>query len=265
MKIRRIIAALLSLLCLAALSLSAGCDSGSASLSRILGEGKMVVGLTPDSLPMSYEDGSGAAGLSADLARELAKRLNVEVEFVFLDADEVLDALENDSIDVYMNMPYPGQKEAAKFLTVDGLLDCRQIIAVREDSDISRLYDLAGKRAAVISGSDADDALTQAAILRADLESVEYAESSTELIGWITQERVDVIVIDEPLYLYTVNRMGHGCKVLDETLGERDYILALKLREDSLGERLKQLYSDMKSDGTFDTIVEGYLGASREE
>ena len=82
-----------------------GCDDGKDSLDRILKKQTIVFGISPDSIPMSYVTmNDKTEGLSVDIGNELAKRLAVSAEFVFVEQEDALEALANEEIDCYLNL-----------------------------------------------------------------------------------------------------------------------------------------------------------------
>lgn len=240
--------------------LLSGCGEYRDSLERILTEHRIVFGVQADNLPLSMETENGAEGISADIAGELAGRLNVEAEFVFVEPENVQQALDDGTIDVYVNLPSPGQKETASMLTVDSGMAYRQIVVV-SDSDIGRLYDLMDCTVCVIAGSDAETALNDAEVLKGDLAGVIKCSSCDEQFSLLDIGRVDAMLIDEPLYRYVTKDADVGYNVLDEVLSGTGLIFAMRLHDNQLAARIESLYADMVSDGTVGRIREEWLGS----
>ena len=237
-----------------------GCGEYSDSLQRILAEHEIVFGIQPDSMPMSADHAGEPGGYSVDLGEELAKRLNVDAQFVFVSPSDAQRALDEGEIDVYINLPSPGQKESASMLTVDGGMDCRQIVVVPSDSNVSRLYDLCGKTLSVISGSDAAASLNEAEVFMGDLGGIIWCELPIEQFDALDTGKAQGMLIDEPLYLYIMNGVTSDYKVLDELLSQTRFIMAMRLQDKRLGERVESLLEDMRSDGTFERISFEWFG-----
>lgn len=85
----------------AAADTSASADS---DLEYVKSQGKLVVGIT-DFAPMDYkEDGSDEwIGFDADMAKLVAEKLGVEVEFVVIDWDMKVNELDSKNIDCVWN------------------------------------------------------------------------------------------------------------------------------------------------------------------
>ena len=84
----------------AAADTSASADS---DLEYVKSQGKLVVGIT-DFEPMDYKDENGEwIGFDADMAKLVAEKLGVEIQFIEIDWDNKILELEAKSIDVVWN------------------------------------------------------------------------------------------------------------------------------------------------------------------
>ena len=74
-----------------------------SDVAYIQGKGKLVVGIT-EFAPMDYKDANGEwIGFDADMAKLVAEKLGVEVEFVVIDWDMKVNELDSKNIDVVWN------------------------------------------------------------------------------------------------------------------------------------------------------------------
>ncbi len=238
----------------------AGCGDDRDSLQRILAEDEIVFGIEPDKLPLSYDTEGDPVGLSVDVAKELAYRLDVEARFVFVSASDARQSLDDGTIDLFINLPSPGQKETATMQTVDTGVDYRQILVVTSDSDVSRMFDLDGGTLAVISGSDAAAALDEAEVFKADLDGIIWCDMASEQFDAINSGRADAMLIDEPVYLYIMNGVDSDYVVLDDVISRTRLIIAMRQRDVLLAQRIESLFGDMRSDGTFERIRSVWIG-----
>ena len=72
-------------------------------VAAIQAKGKLIVGIT-DFEPMDYKDASGEwIGFDADMAKIVAEKLGVEVEFIEIDWDSKIMELDSGNIDVVWN------------------------------------------------------------------------------------------------------------------------------------------------------------------
>ena len=252
---------LLSVLTVALLCLIlGGCSENRNSLQRILADKQIVFGVEPDKLPLSFEAQGEPQGLSVDMAKELAYRLDVEAQFLFVSASDAQQALDSGTIDLFINLPSPGQKETANLKTVDSGIDYRQILVVPNGSGVSRLYDLKGGTLCIISGSDASEALDKAEMFKSDLGGIIWCEIAGEQFDALNSGRADAMLVDEPVYLYIMNGVESDYTVLEDVISRTRLIIAMRRDDVHLAQRIKSLFDDMRSDGTIDRIRSGWIG-----
>ena len=78
-------------------------SAGDGDVAYIQGKGKLIVGIT-DFAPMDYKDENGEwIGFDADMARIVAEKLGVEIEFIEIEWDSKIMELDSKSIDVVWN------------------------------------------------------------------------------------------------------------------------------------------------------------------
>lgn len=78
-------------------------EAADGDVAYIQGKGTLIVGIT-DFQPMDYQDADGNwIGFDADMARKVAEKLGVEVQFVVIDWDNKIMELDSKSIDVVWN------------------------------------------------------------------------------------------------------------------------------------------------------------------
>lgn len=236
-----------------------GCGGYSDELQRILAEERITIGVE-DNLPMSFETNDTPMGYSVDIGQELASRLDVEAEFVFVSPSDAQRALDEGTIDIYINLPSPGQKASATMQTVEVGMDYRQIIVVPSDSDVKRLFDLGGQALCVISGSDAAASLDEAEVFKGDLGKIIWCATPSEQFDALDSGKAQGMLIDEPMYLYIMNGVESRYYVLDEVLSGTKLIIAMRSHDHRLSERVSALMEDMRSDGTLAGIRAEWLG-----
>ena len=101
--------------------------------------------------PYNYEDSNGQpTGIDVELAREAFRRLGYEAQFVKIDWEDKKELVESGEIDcIWGSFSIDGRED--QYNWTQPYMYSRQVVAVRTDSDIYTLADLAGKRVAVQS------------------------------------------------------------------------------------------------------------------
>ena len=84
-------------------SAAASSEAAGSDMEYVKNKGKLVVGIT-DFEPMDYKSDSGEwIGFDADMAKLVAEKLGVEVQFVVIDWDMKVNELDSKNIDVVWN------------------------------------------------------------------------------------------------------------------------------------------------------------------
>ena len=99
--------------------------------------------------PYNYTDENGfPAGVDVALAREACRRIGYEPVFRLIDWDQKDEFLQNGEVDCLWGCFSMNNREES-YLWAGPYACRRQVVAVRQDSDIQSLGDLAGHRVAV--------------------------------------------------------------------------------------------------------------------
>ncbi len=170
---------------------------GDGSLDALKSRGKFVVGLDDQFPPMGFRDeGNNIVGFDIDLAREVAKKLGVELVLQPIDWDSKEMELSTGRIDCIWNgMTINEERKAAMFFAKPYLSN-RQVIIVPKDSDVKTVADLAGKKVGLQKGSSSLDALQKSAVFDQVGELIELGENVTVFMELKTG-RIDAFVVDE--------------------------------------------------------------------
>ncbi|MBE6612468.1 MAG: transporter substrate-binding domain-containing protein [Ruminococcaceae bacterium] len=174
---------------------------GDNSLQYIKDKGTLVLGLDASFPPMGYQDAKTGeiAGFDVDLAKEVAKRMGVELVLQPIEWSAKEMELDGKKIDCIWNgMSVTDERVANMFLSKPYLANT-QCIIVAADSPIATKADLAGKKVALQDGSSALDAVNaDEATLALITEGGELVKYDTNLNAYMDLKagRVDAFVVD---------------------------------------------------------------------
>ena len=184
-------------------------EATDSSLDDVLAKGKLILGLDVGFEPMGfYDKDNNIIGIDIDLAKEVCKRLGVELELQPIDWAAKELELNGKKIDVIWNGMSVTPERVENMNISKPYLANHMIVIVKADSDIKTLADLADKKVAVQAGSSAIDAIN---------DKPEIAESFAELIEYDTNPaafsdlkigRVDALVVDEVVGLNLIEKAG---------------------------------------------------------
>ena len=231
------------------------------SLTKILESGELVLGLDVEFPPMGFKDENGEiVGFDIDVAREVCRRLGVKLTTRAIDWDEKEDELNEGHIDCIWNgfSITPARAEAMRMS--DPYMKNELIVVVPDDSDVKVLRDLAGKKVGVQSGSTAQDILGSSESFR-EITPIPY-DTAIIILDKLDRREIDAALVDSvaAYYLIFLNENGRYF-VLSDSLGEEEYAIGFRKNDRALCDRIQELISEMKADGTLGDISKKWFGS----
>lgn len=239
-------------------ALFSGCSNSDPAISETPAEEKTtyVMGLDDTFAPMGFRDEKGElVGFDIDLAKEVAKRLGITIEFQPIDWSMKETELNAGNIDFIWNGYTITDERKEKVAFTESYLENSQIIIVMADSNVSTKSDLAGKNVAVQAESSALDAInTEPEFVDSVNELVEFSTNNEAFMD-VEAGRSDALVVDEVLARYYMKQKGQEkYRVLEENFGDEEYAVGLRKDDTELLDKLNATFNEMKNDGTYDEI-----------
>lgn len=264
--------ALILVLCFSLGIMLTGCGSEPAndgskaptdtSWEEIKEKGCFVVGLDDAFPPMGFRDENNEiVGFDIDLAREAAKRMGVEVEFQPVIWDTITEELNSGEIDVIWNgLTITAERQKAIDFSEPYIQD-KQIIVVKNGSNIKTKADLAGKKVGIQAGSSAVDAVM------ADKEAyesfkdtmVEFETNDLALMD-LKGGGLDAVVVDEVVGRYYIAKHPSDYEVIEDNFGMEEFGVGFRKSDDTFRAELQKTLNEMKADGTSAKISEKWFG-----
>ncbi|WKG03200.1 ABC transporter permease subunit [Mycolicibacterium sp. HK-90] len=248
--------ALLAIVVLAAL-FTAGCGT-SGDENPAASSGVLRVGTEGVYAPFSYHDATTGelTGYDVDVARAVADKLGVKVEFVETPWDSIFAALEANRFDVVANEVTINDERKAKYDLSEPYSVGEGVIVTRaDDNSITSLDDLKGKVAAENATSNWSE------IARKAGARVEAVEGFTQAIKLLNQGRVDVVVNDSiAVYAYLAETGDQTVKIAGK-VGEKSEQGFAARKNSGLLPDLNNALDELRADGTLAAISQRYLKA----
>ncbi|WZL74397.1 amino acid ABC transporter substrate-binding protein [Clostridiaceae bacterium 35-E11] len=248
--------------------LMAGCgtkevatEAEDQSLKEIQDKGNFILGLDDSFPPMGFRDEKGdIVGFDIDLAKEVAKRMGVELKLQPIDWDGKVLSLNNKDIDVIWNGLTITEERKQEITFSDVYLANRQIIVVQNDSDLKTKKDLADKVVAVQLGSSGEDALNADTETVNTVKEVRKFSNYTEALLDLKAGRVDAVVVDEVVGRYYIGKRPGEYKVAEEDFGKETYGIGFRKNDIAFRDEVNKILNEMKEDGTTKAISEKWFG-----
>ncbi len=240
-----------------ATSILAGCGKS---------ENELVMGLDNSFPPMGFNDENGdLVGFDVDLAKAVAEKLGMELKLQPIDWKAKELELSGGKVDVLWNglTITETRKEAMTF--TEPYLKNRQVVVVRNDSDIQTLADMKDKTVVVQEGSTAVDAINEEGnkAFKDSLkgEPTVLADNLT-CFTEVELKRADAVVLDEVVADYFMNQAEQKGKYrkLDETLADELYGIAVKKGNTELRDKIQNALNELDQEGKITEICKKWFG-----
>ncbi len=221
----------------------AGADNNSDNNSASL-----IIGLDDSFPPMGFRDENNEiVGFDIDLAREVAKKLNMKLVVQPIDwASKELE-LNNGKISCIWNgLSVSPAREEAMTLSKPYIAN-RMIIITKNDSTLSSKADLEGKTVGLQTGSTAVAALEKDPI-NAKVKQATY-ENNVLALQDLEIGRIDAVIMDEVVAKYITTKKPGIYKVLNDSFNEEFYAIAFKKGNVELKDKVEQAISQLIAEG----------------
>ena len=225
------------------------------SLADIRRKGKLIVGMDPPYGVMEFYDKSGRlVGIDVDVAREIASRLGVSVEFKKYPFSKLFGALNSGQVDVVISAVTITPERQKKMLFSAPYLDAGMSIAVRQDNnDIKSASDLKGKRIGVLKGTVGQKLIAKSKYV--DQSLVKVYEKNDARLDDLRKGKVDAIIV------HFLTKNIPSVKIVGKPLSQSFYGVVTRMNNKSLMSEINRILRDLKRRGKLFAIKRQYVGS----
>ena len=224
------------------------------SLQAIKDQGYFTLGFDEDFPPMGFKKDGEYTGFDIEVARELFKRLDIELRLQPINWDAKVMELNSHNVDCLWNGMTITEDLKKEVLFSDPYLNNEQVIAVMQDSPVQSLADLAGKKLGIQAGSTANVALDDHADFKASLgEVVSFKDNMTALLD-LESGGLDAVLLDSIVAGYNITASGKPFRVLSDSLADEEYGIAFRKEDKALRDAVQEELNAMVKDGTLAQI-----------
>ena len=231
---------------------------GDLSLKTIEDNGKMIVGFT-EYPPMGFKENGEITGFDIDIAKEVAQRLGVEAEFVYIDWDAKVLELNGKNIDMIWNGLTITADREKEILFSKPYFDNRIVIISLNGSGIDQIADLSEMKVGVELQSSGQAAVEGNDVFASIDELVKYT-TITEAILDLKAGGIDAIVADEIFARYAVSKEADQYQVASEVFNSENYGIGFRLEDVALRDKVDAIIDEMAADGTAAEISMKWFG-----
>ena len=255
---RKSIFAILTAGVLACAGLTACGDDKAASNQKAT----FTVGFDQDFPPFGYVDENGEfTGFELELAKEAAKRMDMEIKLQPIDWDSKELELSSGSISCIWNGFTMNGREN-DYTWTESYMDNTQVFVVKSDSGIKTQADLAGKivtaqtDSAALNALNGDDFKDLKASFKELLTCAQYNTAFMDLEAGA----VDTVAMDIGVAKYQIEGKESKFIILDEPIVKEQYAIGFYKGNTEMRDKVQKALDEMAADGTFKKISEKWFG-----
>ncbi|MFD0856724.1 glutamate ABC transporter substrate-binding protein [Actinomadura adrarensis] len=262
MRVRKVGMALAGL-AIASMSLAACAEEEAASVAD---KDKLIIGVKYDQPSLGLKTGSGVEGFDIDVAKYIAGKMGVsesDIEFKETKSANRESFLANGTVDMVIATYSITEARKPKVTFAGPTVVTHQDIMVRaDDTSITKLADLKGKKVCAVAGSNSWKNITEGPnkqnvkVAAETVPAQGYDDCMTKLKG----KSLDAISTDATILAGFVNREGSAFKVVNSPFTDERYGVGLKKGDLKACEEINKAISAMYDDGTAKKLWDKWFG-----
>lgn len=225
--------------------------------------GTWRVGLDPSFPPFEQLDEAGQpVGFDVDLARRLAQEWNMDVEIVALGFDSLYDAVRTGQVDsVVSAYPYdPRLTRDVRFSTP--YFDAGIRLAVRSDSPLQEVAELAGQTIAVEWGSMSDMVGRRLQREQPTIHLAQYDTPAESLQALLADPTIAAALVDN-VTLRQAEVSGLPLKAVGPVLESNPYVIMMPRTGRLLQERVEGALQTLRERGELHALEETWFATAQ--
>lgn len=242
------------------LASASGLSVEAVTLAEVEERGSLIAATSGTLYPSSYYNSDNdLVGYSVDILKEIAKRLEVEPEFIEMGVDGMMTSVRSGQVDIVIEGIQADKDSAEDFLMGEPVKYSFTSIVVRasDSSGIHSIEDFAGKKAA---GAATTNYMQIAKQLGAELVTYDNVTNDQYFLD-VQNGRTDFIPNDYYLQKSSIDFFSD----MDVKIGDVFYnpsfsAFAYSKESPELQARIDEIIKEMKEDGTLAKISETYYG-----
>lgn len=249
-----------------AVSVFAGCaekptTEEDLSLQKVKDAKTFVMGLDDSFPPMGYRNEQNEiVGFDIDCAKEVALRMDVELELQPISWDAKDQELNSGKIDCIWNGMSVKEEYKTSMNLSDSYMKNRMVVVVLNGSGFNSIEDLKDKKIGVQSGSTAEGILNESDFAKTIKEIITFKDNVTAFLD-LEAKGVDAIFVDEVVANNFITEKAKPYTILEDgALADEEYAIGFRKNDQALRDEVTKILSEMKADGKLTEISVKWFG-----
>ena len=203
--------------------------------------------------PYEYYDNNEIVGVDVEIAKEIANVLGKKLVIKDVYFDAIINELKSGKADFAIAGMSVNEDRKKQVDFSNTYISSKQIVIVRNDSDIKDISQINNKKIAVQLGTIADSYVTDNNITSDVVRQKKYLSMAEDLKAG----KVDLIIMDELPGKKLVEKTDNLI-ILDGFVFEDNYAIAVKKGNETLLNEINEVIDKLKSSGKIDEYVLEY-------
>ena len=212
--------------------------------------------------PYEYYDGDAIVGIDVEVAQAIAEKLGMELEVTDIAFDSIIPGIQTGKYDMGMAGMTVTDERKEQVSFSDSYATGVQVVIVKDGSAITSVDDLFADGANTVVGTQAGTTgflYATSDIEEAGLGTVKSFGKTTDAVEALKNGQIDCVILDnEPAKALVA--ANEGLHILDTEYAVEDYAIAIAKENTALLEKVNNALSELKADGTLQSIIDKYIG-----
>lgn len=232
-------------------------DASTEVSNRVKDSGTLKIGFEGTYPPYNFVDEKdNYVGFDVDISKEIAKRMDVEAEFVAAPWDSLIGGLKADKFDIVIaQMAITEERKKSVDFTDPYVITGSVIITTEDNKELTDPEKLKGKNIGVVGGT-----LFEEEANKIEGADVRIYKNNADIIQDLTNNRI-AANINDPLYMgYNIKTSNLPLVSSEELLNKLSIGMAVKKDNSAFTEEINTILKEMKEDGTYQAIFKEWFG-----
>ncbi len=203
--------------------------------------------------PYEYYDNNKIVGVDVEIAKEIASALGKKLVIKDVYFDAIINEIKSGKADFALAGMSVSEERKKQVDFSNTYIISKQIVIVRNDSDIKNISQINNKKIAVQLGTIADSYVTDNNITKDIVRQKKYLSMAEDLKAG----KVDLIIMDE-LPGKKIVENNENLIILDGFVFEDNYAIAVKKGNTQLLNKINEVIDNLKNSGKIDEYILEY-------
>jgi ABC-type amino acid transport substrate-binding protein len=227
-------------------------------LGDIQEKGEIAIGVKYDVPPFGFKNPqtNDVEGFDVDLGRAIAERLGVKPKFIEAISDNRIPFLQDGTADVILSTMTINEERVQEIDFSDPYFIAKgRILTKKDNSEITGIDSLAGKRVCTALGSTYEETIKK----QAPDAKLQLVDSYSECLESLQNGSVDAISTDDVILTGMIIQ-DDSLHLVGEELTQEPYGAGIKKGNQELLDFVNETFEAYKSDGRYDKTYEKWVG-----